>query len=351
MTTDSLVKPDFSQVRPTIEARPKRMIEVTTNTEGDTVVSINSSSLSLIQSCKRKAKLYLYDGWRNKSESPALTFGSAIHAALDVFYSNPRDARTIPENFYDHASSMIHGSHAPSDHFLYKAIAEFIRVAQPLQNLPDTDKRSIANGVYILHHYFKTYITDPYEAYCDKDGPVTERAFEIEIFREPGLVVRLFGTIDLILINKANGHVLPGDHKTTSQLGSDFFNRLKPNHQYSGYLLGAREALGLDTTSFLVNGIQVKAKPLTSRGSPPQFTRQITERTPEDLEEFRQAVVTAVREYLYAARVGVWPIGNVDSCAMWGGCQFREVCASPHSLRESILKHSFQKETITKENN
>jgi hypothetical protein len=340
----TIVKPDFAQVRPTIQARPKRMLDVRQLADL-TIVSINSSSLSIMQSCKRKTKLYLHDGWRGKTESPALTFGSAIHASLDVFYSNPREARTIPDRFYEFASAMVHGAPAPSDHFFYRAIEEFIRVAQPLAMLPDTDKRSIANGIYTLSHYFKTYINDPYEVYCDAQGPITERLFELPIHRESGLEIRLFGTIDLVLINRANGHILPCDHKTTSQLGSDFFNRLKPNHQYSGYVLGAREALGLDTTSFLVNGIQVKPKPLTARGSPPQFTRQITERSPDDLAEFREAMVQAAHDYLEACETSRWPLGNVDNCAMWGGCMFREVCASPKNLRDSILNHSFQKET------
>lgn len=349
------VTPDFSQSRPvaTTEGKtPKEMLTVRMD-GGKTFVSINPSSLSILQSCPRKAYYYLNEGYRTAGgESPALTFGTAIHKALETFYlCAPSGERHLPADFRGRAAALAAGADSAEfhllteEHYLFRAIGEFVTAAEPLRILPDTDKRSIAGGIWTLTHYFETYLNDPYEIMQDDDGPITERLFRSVIYDSTDLQITLFGTIDCVLRHRVTGQILPCDHKTTSALGSEFFNRLKPNHQYSAYVLGVQAVLGFPNASeFLVNGIQVKPRPLTSRGGPPNFTRQITTRSAEDLNEFREVVITEVRRYLASCSANSFPLGPVDSCAMWGGCMYHEVCRSPESLRENILRASFSKE-------
>jgi len=338
-----IVSPDFSEVRPTI-ARDKIKEMLTVTQDGLTrTVKINSSSLSIILSCPRKAYYTLHRNLRSRSESAALIFGSAIHKALEVFYAHPRTARSIPPRFKEISDLLAFNPDAAEDqtHFLYDAIRAFVAAAQPLAALPDGDKRSIPNGIWILQEYFKSYINDPYVVYCDENGPVTERTFELVLHEEPGLRIILFGTVDVVLRHEINGNVLPADHKTTSRLGADFFNRLKPNHQYTGYLLGAQRVLGLQTNEFMVNGIEVKEKPKTPRGKGVSFSRQPTVRNETDIKEFIDAVIWATKSYLQWADTNNWPIGNVDSCTMWGGCNYLEVCSAPPKLRENLLESKY----------
>lgn len=344
-----IVTPDFSECAPTIErANPKEMLTVKETPEGREV-RINSSSLGIILSCPRKAYYVLHRNLKSRTESPALIFGTAIHKALEVFYSHPRSVRNIPPNFKERSDLMAYASpeereQKAAEHFLYAAVDAFVTAAQPLQQLPDTDKRSIANGVWILQEYFKTYINDPYVVYSDANGPVTERTFDLELVKRPGLTIILFGTIDVVLKHELNGNILPADHKTSSIVGSDFFNRLKPNHQYTGYLLGTQKVLGLDTNEFLVNCVQVKERPKTARGSAPHFPRQPTNRSEADIVEFIDAVEEAVTNYLRWMDTKKWPLGHVDACTMWGGCQFLEVCSAPGALRENLIDAKFQVE-------
>ncbi len=334
--------PDFSEIaQPVRSEKPKEMLTVTKDGE-TTVVRINSSSLGIILSCMRKAHYVLDRQLKSMSESPALSYGTAIHKGLEVFYSHPCRERSIPTGFKENSDLMAHGQPAPSDHFLYKAVQAFVESAAPLKALPDIDKRSVSTGVWLLQNYFATYINDPYEVYCDAQGPVTERTAEVVLWEEPGLRIILFGTIDVVLQNKASGQILPTDHKTTSVVGSEFFNRLKPNHQYTGYLVIAQQVLGLQTNEFLVNGLQVKARPLTSRGSGPHFTRQPTSRSEHDIIEFKQTVVWSVKNYLNSKASGIWPLGHVDACTQWGGCQFSEVCQAPSNLRENMIEAKFR---------
>lgn len=341
---NSLINPDFSGVM-TVKASgtPKEMLTVRKD-GAQTYVKINSSSLSLMQTCARKSFYSLHEKWKSRLGSPPLVYGSAIHKAMEVFYAHTSKEREIPTNFEEAAEAMGFGDKAPEQHFLYDAIEAFIRAAEPLRNLPDTDKRSIPSGVWVLVHYFKTYINDTYVIHSDDKGPIVERSFSIPFYEEPKLRIDLFGQIDFALKNEITGEVLVGDHKTSGRLGPEFLNRIKPNHQYTGYLIGAHAALGISGEHFLVNGIQVKARPLTSRGGPPSFTRQVTRRTQQDFDEFKDALLDSVRNYLRWAETGIWPIGVVDACANYGGCQYLDVCSQANEIKNNILESKFYRE-------
>lgn len=340
---------DLSEVSPDL-GRPAsaahEMLSVSQSPDQRPVVRINYSSLDIIQTCPRKASYLLDRKLRSRNESPALLYGSAIHKALEVFYSHPARERTIPRDFLKHAELIPANVVPPTDHFLYTAIREFCRIAEPLKALPDDNKRSLNTGIWTLFNYFQTYIQDPYVIYCDDNGPVVERKFSLPIYSGSLFDIELFGTIDAVLRHDHTGVILPCDHKTSSVVGMDFYNRLRPNHQYTGYLLGAQRVLGLETDSFMVNCIQVKPRPVTTRGQAPHFPRQITKRNEQDFSEFIDVLVAAVGQYLNWKKSGVWPLGPTNSCANYGGCQFLDVCGAPASLRPAIIENKFISEHV-----
>lgn len=319
----------------------KEMISVT-NDSGKTTVKINSSSLSVLQECPRKSNYLLYNKFHKKSQSPAVLFGSAIHAALEVFYNSSRADRTLPKN-YKTVIQDLENMEAPEDHLLYKSAKAFVDKAEPLRNIPPSDKRSLQAGLWSLAHYFETYIDDPFVVMEDKDGPIVERRVEYKLYESEKMDIVYFGTIDVVLKNQRTNQILVCDHKTSSIVGNDFFNRLKPNHQYTGYLLGAKECLGIKTDSFLVNCIQVKPKPVTSRGKPPHFLRQVTRRDETDYVEFRQAVMYWVRQYLDWIAGDYWPLGHTNACSSYGGCQYLSVCSAPTEIRDNIINAEFER--------
>lgn len=314
---------------------------------GKTLVRINSSSLALVQECLRKSRYSLFEGWRAGAEAPATLFGRAIHKALEVFYRGEPDERVLPK--FEHLEMMAFG-HAPppsNNDLIYRSVDAFIQTAQPLKDLPESDKRSLQNGVWILNEYFKKFIDDPYVAHIDEQGPFVEREFTLRFHEDPTLIVDVFGTIDFAFRHTSSGEIILGDHKTSSSLTygeSSYFDRDKPNHQYTLYMLGAKRVFGIETESFMVNVVEVKARPKTARGSAPSFPRQITKRTEEDFDEVREVVMKGVMDYLQAYGTNTWPMGNVDVCNKYGGCQFKRVCASPKSMRETILKNQFTRE-------
>lgn len=337
-----LIEADFTEsvLLPSRTGPVKEMLSVI-DADDWTKVKINSSSLSIIQECPRKAKYLLKDKWRGSVESPAQLFGTAIHKGLETFYSGKYEDRKMPLLETMELMSFGHKVDGEEEDLLLKATRAFVNKAQPLNQVPETDKRSIQSGVWLLYNYFKTYLNDPYVVYSDDSGPFVERQFSFILWTEARLQIEYFGTIDLIMKNLDTGNIIVCDHKTTSVVGVDFFNRLKPNHQYTGYLMGADSCFNIKTDSFMVNCLQVKEKPKTARGTPPSFPRQITTRDNADKCEFMESVVYNVKNYLNMRDSGHWPIGHVNTCAMYSGCQFLNVCSAPPSLRNTILNNRF----------
>lgn len=344
----TIVNADLSDVVPMIpKIGPRKEMLSLRLVDGKYYIRINSSSLGVIQECSRKSRYLLHEKWASDNESPATLFGSAIHAALEVFYRGGPDFRQLPSLEDMELMSYGHEVEGEKTSLLLQATRAFLTKAAPLKDLPETDKRSLQGGMWILYNYFKVFAHDPYVTYVDAEGPFVERKVEYELYDDEYINIVYFGTIDLGLRHSVTSEIHICDHKTSSVVGSDFYNRLKPNHQYTGYLLGARKVFGIDTNSFLVNCLQVKEKPKTSRGTPPNFPRQITTRSEEDYQEFTDAVCAASWEYIRAKQSGTWPIGHVNACAMYGGCQYLQVCGSPNNLRETVLKSKFTRGDIS----
>ena len=201
-------------------------------------------------------------------------------------------------------------------------------------------KNSFPVTILLPTNYYKNYVDDPWVAAEDHQGPIIERRMETVLHEDSKLKVVLFGTIDGMLEHKRSGERIIVDHKTTSNV-YDFYKRVKPNHQYTAYTLLARKNLNYDSHKFMVNALEVKAKPKTNRAQPPKFPRQITTRDANDYEEFTYTVVNLVKHFLEFNEQKKWPIGHADSCSMYGGCLYHDICTASPLIRENIIKATF----------
>lgn len=330
-----------------VSGEPKEMLSMALMPDGRHKVRINFSSLSLMQECWRKVEYSLLRGLRSNLESPATIFGSAIHKGLEVFYLAKPEERKLPRKYAETMEMIGCGAWELewSESALFRAAYAFVARGEQLKHMPAENKRSITTGVWILTHYFDKYLDDPFVVLVDKDGPFVERKFSMVIHESDRLVIEMFGQIDVALQNIHTGMKLPGDHKTTSMLGQQFYQRLKPNAQYTCYSWAANDVFGMDTDAFLVNALQVKEMPKTARGSPPQFARQVTSRSREDYEELRIAIVRSVYNYIANLQTEQWPMTSPGPCSNYGGCQFIDVCAAPQSLRENIISAKYSERT------
>lgn len=319
----------------------KEMLSVIEDIDANKItVKVNYSSLDIIQTCLRKAEYALDRKLFGAFDSPALTFGSAIHKAMEVWYCSKRESRKASSSQCDDSHAMMLAEKSPILHGSCArcgAIYAFLDVAKELNE--HHAPRDPENGIKILNDYFDFYLDDALEIMSDSMGPLCERSFEIPIWKDLTylnyqLEIVLHGTIDTVMRNKETGEILIFDHKTTSALGKDFFNRIKPNFQYTGYWLGATQVLNLIPSAFVVNGIQV-AKTKTA------FNRQRTIIHESEIQELRDAVLESTYRYLHAKHSQTWPMSTPNPCSMWGGCQYKKVCEASPTVRESIISAEF----------
>ena len=330
-------------VPPENVSQPKEMLTCTKTPTGHHV-RINYSSLELIQTCLRKAHYSLNRKLRQDKESEALAFGSSIHKALEYWYQLDVSERELPRSLEEDAK-MLAAGHAldePARHGALEAIRQFVLCRQHvLAFLPDNDKRSLMAGVALLKAYFKHYANDGFVVAKDANGAaLVERFCSARMYDTPHLKIDYFGTVDCVLQNTQTGMLMVADHKTTAALGKEFYDRCKPNPQYTGYVWLAREALGIDTRLFMINGIQV-AKTKT------EFARQITDRTDEDFQELRSSVVHRVSEWIRLTEHDShhYPMTAPNPCSMYSGCTYRKVCEVPDSLKENVIQALFTAKT------
>lgn len=262
---------------------------------------INSSSVEIISTCKRKAQYALHMGLRKEDESDALTFGKAIHAGLEEFYKSP-------------------------DRNINAIIDAFANAASPLAHLPQTDKRSIDNGVKIMRNYFDVYKNDPWVAYVDDKGPFIERSFEV-----PFMSDFIHGTVDAVLRNVETDELVVCDHKTATSL-SDLAMRVNPNLQFSIYIW-ALQTMNIPVKRMMVNGIQV-AKTKSD------LVRIFTGRDYTDFQEMFESVASAIESYDSSASSGRWPM-STSSCSHYGGCQYLDICSLNKNLRPAAIQQIY----------
>ena len=329
--------------------QPKKQMLTWTLNEGRYKVSINSSSLDLVSTCLRKAHYSLNLGLQKPEESTALAFGSSVHKALELWYQLPVAQRALPKAYEEQAELYAFGQDLdkPAEHPALECLRQFVLCRHTtLASLPETDRRSLASGIRILKAYFKHYAEDGFVVALDDEGkPLVERTIAAHLstveFNGLPVDIEYFGTVDVILKNQHTGFLMVADHKTTTALGAEFYNRCKPNPQYTGYVWLARK-LGINTSMFMINGIQT-AKTKT------EFARQVTERTEDDFEELKSSVERAVVQWLWSAHVleaqglvKAYPMTSPNPCSMYGGCQFRTVCELPPAMRENAIRANFK---------
>ncbi len=320
-----------------IKKPSKRMLEIKKLPDGRNHLFMNFSSLAIIQECLRKAQYRLLEKLTNDTDSEAQTFGTAVHKALEHWYSLPEVNRQLTETELKSVDAIVGGliPEGPYETAL-NSIHEFIKAGESLRWLGDDDKRSLANGIKILKAYFKHYANDGMEVLRDESGvPYIERACEAKLYEDEKMIISLHGQIDLILKNTITGEIYVSDHKTTAALGKEFYNRISPNHQYTGYIWLAQNLLGLKTDSFLVNGLQV-AKTKS------EFARQITTRGDDEFAEMRMAYVEASERILRAIEKNQFAQASSGPCSSYGGCPYLDVCQAPVSLRQNIIDGKYK---------
>lgn len=290
---------------------------------------IDNTALADYMACPRK---FFYGMVLNRrrtgSTPPPLAFGTSWHAAMEAHYKTGGDRYAV-----ELAIMKSWEQHdRPDDHRTMQRVLTCYD--QYLQHWGDHASDTSRNGRTVGF----------------PENPMVEIPVEIAW---PGGLHPYTGKIDRII--DINGLYYVEDHKTTSQLGANYFQQYDPNNQMMGYAWLAQKLTGLRIAGVRINALGV-LKTQT------KLAREIVSYSKERLEEwaqnYNQWVVQIERSYQIvqefnathpdpspeearAVVLRAFPHNFMACSAKYGICQYASVCSFQPARRNFVLETEF----------
>ena len=322
---------------PKSELPRKRLLE---HLSGDEyVLKIDNSSLENFAACDRASFYRLILG-RTSAGSSALTYGKAIHAALEVLY---RDGFDLPRMLSAGAAVFALDPPGEGEWRTYTTFQQAILG-------------------YCNHYGIDEVMGDAFEVQTDKDGaPYVEAKFEDHIgeiqldcelpfvgeqivagsdSQEPVHVSKLqimwTGMIDLIARHHDRVGIM--DHKTTSVEGPSYYDSFNMSQQFIGYIRSARKLTQLDVQGALLNVI-IGRKP-SKTGTSLDFSRRWYSYPEHLINEWQDDVLSLIEDFVERLKSGYFPKRTLWCTNKFGTCPFMNVCTLPSEHRDMMLHTS-----------
>lgn len=298
-------------------------------------IAWDATSIHLAETCLRKYYYKMVEGWSPKSNSVHLLFGGWYATALEHYYkyraegdaSHEALRRVVREALvatweyeteptvegdtgYPEGVNIIRGSGRPwhSDH----------------------NAKTRENLIRTIIWYVDQFENEEIHVVQLADGkPAVELSFTLEIED-----ILLCGHIDRLV--EYSGDVYVMDQKTTgTTINAGYFNKFSPNMQMSTYTFAGQIIYNLPVKGVIIDAAQI-AVGFT------RFARGFTFRTRSQLEEWYETAMYHVRRGQQAVRENHFPM-NTSSCDLYGGCEFRHICARSPEVRQNFLRGDFVK--------
>lgn len=286
-------------------------------------------------------------------EKSALSFGTAIHTALEWRYRHAKN---------DEVDVFMQSDQDRVLKWQYENIV-----------VAENDHRTLEHAMELMRRYNQRYHLEPFNllkynepqpcTYCNGSGEhpdktpglpclmcsgtgkneiMAEMSFLVPMFKHNDLQVLYSGRIDLPVL--WDNQLVIIDHKTTSQLGELFEAENHISPQYPGYCWGFERATGRKVDAFCINGIRTKAPPMKPRGGIDEWWNESFWRSgpdyirPGQLDEWYQNACSLVEEFLWHYSRGYLPRKAKQHCvSKYGKCGYYDVCDLATEKRENEL--------------
>lgn len=286
------------------------------------------SSLETYGQCPRKFELSRLQGWRSKRTARSLSYGSAWHEGLAIWY---RTSLLTEEELREHLVKLATTAGTSTDiisKLTKQQIREEITILVACAALPDlldseaNDHRTYKLLEEQLRCYAKVYSYEPWKV----------RQVEADFaFDLPG-GIPIYGRCDLIIDWKDK--VLPVEHKTTSSI-YNYGENFNVNQQVDIELLGLQSLIESASDTMMVNAVFVSTRKAGSKAEDFQRYPDIT-RSPTQLQEAVVNMAIEVDDIKSDLARGYFPMKK-SSCNSYGGCPYRRVCEVAPEERHLIL--------------
>lgn len=284
----------------------------------DNTFFIDNSTLEYYTACRRSFQYYALQKRQLSSERQALNFGTSIHAGLDARY---KDA-SLDEQL--------------------TAIRDFFSTLPP--NLDPEEHRTCEFAEQLHNNYHKEYPFEPFTVLKDDEGkPMVEISFAVPFDTINDIQVVYMGRIDLV--SYWDGQLYPVDHKTTSILGSRFFDEFINSSQLIGYCWAFQRLSQKQVDGYMVNAINT-AKPVikVTPKTAPRFARQKFQLEQERIAEWYDNTHTIISDIIRDVERGEFPMETRWCVGKYGRCPYLDACSLPPISRPGLLSSSLYKD-------
>jgi hypothetical protein len=161
------------------------------------------------------------------------------------------------------------------------------------------------------------------------------------------VIVYWQGKPDLVVYENATGVLAPLDQKTKDCITKDVNEIWKPHCQLTGYVFALAQIardLGFTQTPdrciVSVCGRLPAATDKVTKLEKPRFARVRPQFSVEEIEEWRQGILTKAEDLRRSMERGRWT-RNEFACHQWSGCDFRPLCSRPAGVRPLISQSDY----------
>ena len=171
--------------------------------------------------------------------------------------------------------------------------------------VPEGDKRTLKRGLECLEDYTKRYKHNPF------------KVIDVEVSHQVKIHPLLTYAARMDLIIEWEGKIYVMEHKTTSKLGSYFFDTFKLNHQVDGYHFACTDKYGECHGTWIDAMLIAKTKF--------NCLRDIVGRGPKHKEHFIEELLDIEKNMRWAEKEQSYPLDK-GSCDYYGACPYKDLC-------------------------
>jgi len=290
-------------------------------------MEVDNSSKELFETCARASQYYSVERRKGAGERPSLNFGHIIHAALA-----PR--KLNEENWQEKQEKIIidyYNTYSPPIDEWRTADRALDAIREYNKSYPATEEPfKIITGTVELPFRIKL-------GEADLNATVTTHAGTFFVRK---VVIYWTGKIDGIVDYGVN---LILDHKTTSIIGSQFYDDFVLSSQMHGYTWAGRK-LGYPIEGLLLDVLAVRKPSRT--GTPTEFQRQRYFYTEQHIAEWEKDTFTLITDFLEHLCRDYFPKSPKWCFGKYGRCQYWDVCTQVPEQRNAML-HSDLYQPVT----
>lgn len=317
----------------------------------------NSGWMESMSTCPRALQYKSLNLRIMNGEKPSLNFGSAIHLALEYRYANYA-AKIVDETYYNNLATLL---------------TEFFT----LHPTPDGDWRTLNWAMAMIRKYNDRYPVEDFRLmeyeeavrcahcqglwnldkciFCSSTGlrtTMVELPFAIPLYTHKEITVVYTGKIDLPILTSDGIFIL--DHKTTSMMGSQFFDEMKMSAQQKGYVWAFEQLTGQKVRGYYINAIRTKEVPQyvlkgkdfkassgkvsnTETWWSENFQREKFLVDDATTSLWRNNTIDLCEEFFFNYERGVMPQKTAWCVGKYGKCGYFNVCSLANEDRLTFL--------------